>query len=57
MEHNKIKHISNRNELITYLSQEGNSYSNFILEKINRDPPQNSKPVGLIISIILFLVT
>ena len=36
MKHNKIIEISNRNELITYLKQEGNSYSNFILERIDR---------------------
>lgn len=38
MNQNTIKHISNRSELIAYLSQEGNSYSNFIIDRINRDP-------------------
>jgi hypothetical protein len=36
MKQNKIIQISNRNELIAYLEQEGNSYSNFILERIDR---------------------
>lgn len=38
MDQHKIKHITNRSELVDYLSQEGNSYSKFILERINRDP-------------------
>ena len=36
MENNKIIQISNRNQLIDFLKQEGNSYSNFILERIDR---------------------
>jgi hypothetical protein len=38
MNQNTIKHISNRSELIAYLSQEKNSYSNFIIDKLNRNP-------------------
>lgn len=34
----KIQFITNREQLIAYLSEEKNSYSNFILERINRDP-------------------
>lgn len=38
MNFNKIKSITNQSELIRFLSQEGGSYSAFILERINRDP-------------------
>lgn len=36
MKQSKIKEISSRSDLIVYLEQEENSYSNFILERINR---------------------
>lgn len=36
--HGQLKSISNRQELIDYLLEQSNSYSNFILERINRDP-------------------
>lgn len=34
----KLQSITNRDQLIVYLLKESNSYSNFILERINRDP-------------------
>lgn len=46
MDPNKIKCISNRPELIAYLSQEGNSYSAYILEKINRQLLHDSAYFG-----------
>jgi hypothetical protein len=34
----KLNNIRNKRDLIAYLEEENNSYSSFILEKIQRDP-------------------
>lgn len=34
----KLKSLLNREQLIAFLTEENNSYSHFILERINRDP-------------------